>query len=205
MSPLALLLLRRATIYALVLAVLLVVGPKLLTAFGILGPSLEEEIESVERSLLAARSYGASEAEPTHARAAQALARARAAASRRERWQAKRALGEARESAIDAQRAALAAREESRQAAHKVIGEVDRALNELEDLFGEVRKRVDKKESDRLFSLMKATRQKSAALFLLFEEQSYAKVVAGDKEVREILASTRQQLLEARAGRRAGS
>lgn len=205
MSPLALLLLRRAAGYALVIAVLLWASPKILTSFGILGPSLEEEIQSAERSLTAARSYGAPETEPAYARAAQALVRARQAAARNERRQAKRAIAEARENAIDAQRIALATREESRKAAQKVVADVDHGLNELEDLFSDVRKRADKKEVDRLFALMKSTRQRSAALFLFFEEQSYAKVVAGEKEVRDLLASTRQELLTTLAGGRAGS
>jgi hypothetical protein len=201
MSPLALLLLRRATIYALVLAVLLVAGPWLLTSFGLLGPSLEEEIESAERSLLAARSYGAGEGEPALARAVTALAEARAAAARRERWQAKTAIRTARESALEAQRAALATRAESRKAAQKIVAEIDRALNELEELYGQASKRVDKKESERLFGLMKSTRQESAALLLLFEEQSYAKVQAGEKQVRELLASTRRELAGAGTAR----
>jgi flagellar biosynthesis GTPase FlhF len=201
-SPLALLLLRRAAGYALVFAVLLWASPKILTSFGILGPSLDEEIASAERSLIAARSYGASEQDPFYARAAQALIRARAAVARNERWQAKRAIAEARENAIDAQRAALATREESRKAAQKVVAEIDRSLNELEDLFADARKKVDKQEADRLFALMKSTRQRSAALVLFFEEQSYAKVVAGEREVRELLASTRQELLAARGGGR---
>ena len=205
MSPLALLLLRRATIYAFVFAALLWATPKLLTSFGILGPTLDEELDSVEHSLLAARSYGAATTEPTYARAAQALLRARAAADRKERWQAKRAIAEAREGAIDAQRVALATREESRRAAQKVVQGVDRAINELEDLYSDVQKRVDKKEVDRLFSLMKSTRAKSAVLFLSYDEQSYAKVVAGEKEVRDLLASTRQELIQARTGGRSGS
>lgn len=205
MSPLALLLLRRATMYAVVFAALLWATPKLLTSFGILGPTLDEEIESVERSLVAARSYGAPVTEPAYARAAQALLRAREAAGRKERWQAKRALAEARLDAIDAQRVALATREESRRAAQKVVAGVDRAINELEDLYSDVQKRVDKKEVDRLFALMKSTRQRSAVLVLAYEEQNYAKVVAGEKEVRELLASTRQELIQARAGGRGGS
>jgi hypothetical protein len=47
---------------------------------------------------------------------------------------------------------------------------------------------------------MKTTRQRSASLFLLYEEQSYAKVVAGEKEVKELLAKARQQLEAARRG-----
>lgn len=203
MSPLALLLLRRATIYAIVFVVLLLGVPKLLSFFGILGPSLDEEIASVERSLLAASSYGAPATEPAYARAAQALSRARETASRKERWQAKRAIAEARENAIDAQRVALATREESRRAAQKVVTEVDRALNELEDLFPEARNRTSTQEAERLFSLMKTTRQRSALLFLSFEEQGYDKVVAGEKEVRDLVASTRQELIRARTRARA--
>ena len=205
MSPLALLLLRRATIYAVVFAALLWVTPKLLTSFGILGPTLDEEIESVERSLVAARSYGALVTEPAYARAAQELLRAREAAGRSERWQARRAVAEARLGAIDAQRVALATREESRREAQKAVAVIDRALNELEELYSDVQKRVDKKEVDRLFGLMKSTRQRSAVLILAYEEQSYAKVVAGEKEVRDLLAATRQELIQARAGGRAGS
>jgi hypothetical protein len=202
LSPLALSLLRRAAGYALVFAVLLWAAPKILTSVGILGPTLEEEIAGAERSLAAARSYGCPEQHPLYTRATQALERARAAAARNERWQARRAIAEARENAIDAQRVALATREESRKAAQKVVAEIDRGLNDLEDLYSDARKHVDKKESDRLFALMKSTRQRSAALVLLFEEQSYAKVVAGEREVKDLLASTRSQLLAARAGGR---
>ena len=96
LSPLALLLLRRATGYALIFAVLLWASPKILTTFGIMGPSLDEELASTERSLAAARSYGATEQDPSYARGAQALARARAAAAKNDRWPARSALAEAR-------------------------------------------------------------------------------------------------------------
>jgi hypothetical protein len=200
MRPLALVLLRRLAVYALVFALLLWAAPKLLTSVGLLGPSLDEEIASAERLLFAAKSYGAAESEPAYARAAQALQRAREAAARQERWPARRAIQEARENAIDAQRLALAQREEMRKSAQRVVAEVDRGLNELEDLFSDVRKQVSKQEADRLFTLMKGTRQRSATLFLLFEEQSYAKVVAGEKDVKELLEAARQQLRSAPRG-----
>jgi len=200
MSPLALQLLRRIAGYALVFALLLWAAPKLLTSVGLLGPGLDDEIAAAERQLHAAKSYGAPESEPAYARASQALQRAREAASRNERWQARRALVEARENAIDAQRLALATREESRRSAQRVVAEIDRGLNELEDLYTDIRKTIDKKEADRLFALMKTTRQRSASLFLLYEEQNYAKVVAGEKEVKQLLASTREQLQAARRG-----
>ena len=200
MSPLALQLLRRIAGYALVFALLLWAAPKLLGGLGLFGPSLDDEIAAAERLLHAAKSYGAPESEPAYVRAGQALQRAREAAARNDRWQARRAISEARENAIDAQRLALATREESRRTAQRVVNEVDHGLNELEDLYSDVSKRLDKKEADRLFALMKTTRQRSATLFLLYEEQSYAKVVAGEKEVKELLAATRQQLQAASRG-----
>jgi hypothetical protein len=205
MSPLALLLLRRVTLYAVVLAVLLATVPRLLTAFGVLGPSLEEEIGSAENSLGAARSYGAKADEPAYKRAAEAIAKAREHAARSERWPAKRALGEAREAALEAQRVALATREESRRGAQKTVNEIDRQLNELEDLYGDVVKQLEKPEAERLLAMMKSTRQKSATLILLFDEQGYEKVLAGAADVRSILAATRAELLAARAARRKSS
>lgn len=205
MSPLALLLLRRVTLYAAVFAVLLATLPRLLTAFGVLGPSLEEEIVSAENSLGAAKSYGARVDEASYARAAAAIASAKKHAARKERWPAKRAIAEARAASLDAQREALAIREESRRSAQKTVNEIDRQLNELEDLYADVVKKIEKQDSERLFGLMKSTRQKSAALFLLFEQQSYDKVLAGAGEVRPILAGTRAELIAARAGKRAGS
>lgn len=202
MSPLALLLLRRATVYALVLAILLATVPRLLTWFGVMGPSLEEEIAGVERSLQAARSYGASASEPGYARAEKALGVARELAGRGERWGAKRAIEQARQAALDSQKAALATRDEARRMAQKAVSEIDRTLNELEDLYAEVAKLVEKQEAERLFSLMKTTRQRSATLFLFFEEQGYDKVIAGEPDVRALLASTRAELMAAR-GRRA--
>jgi hypothetical protein len=199
MSTLALLLLRRVTLYAVVFAVLLGTLPRLL------GPSLEEEIVSAENSLGAAQSYGAKPDEASYAGAVGAIAKAREHAARKERWPAKRAIAEARAAALDAQRVALATREESRRGAQKTVNEIDRQLNELEDLYADVVKKVEKKDTERLFALMKSTRQRSAELLLLFEEQSYEKVLAGAAEVRPILASTRAELAAARAGKRPGS
>lgn len=203
MSPLALLLLRRAAIYALVFAVLLAIVPRLLTAFGVMGPTLEEEMDGVAHSLDAARSYGATATQPDLVRAEKALTLAHEHAQRGERWQAKRAIAEAHEAAIDAQRTALATRDEARRAAQKATSDVDKLLNELEDLYADVVKVVDQQEQERLFSLMKSTRQRSAALFLYYEEQSFDKVVAGEPEVRALLASTRAELLASRTGPRA--
>jgi hypothetical protein len=158
MSPLAVLLLRRIGLYALVLAALILAGPPILTTFGVIGPSLEEEIDAAARSLQAARSYGAQESEANYLRGSQALERARQHAARKERWQSRRAIAEALASAIEAQRAALATREELRRSAQKVVSDVDRQLNELEDLFTDASKVVGKEESARLFGMMKSVR-----------------------------------------------
>jgi hypothetical protein len=204
MSPLAVLLLRRIGLYALVLTALIVAGPPILTTFGVIGPSLEEEIDAAARSLQAARSYGAQESEANYLRGSQALERARQHAARRERWQSRRAIAEALESAVEAQRAALATREELRRSAQKVVGDIDRQLNELEDLYTDASKVVSKEETARLFGMMKNVRTRTAALFLASEEQNYAKVTAGENDARQLLAEARKELIAARAGRRAG-
>jgi hypothetical protein len=194
MSPLALALLRRGALLALVLAAALAVVPRALSFFGILGPSLEEEIAGVERSLDAARRYGAEESEPGYARARAELARARSLASRGERFATKRAVAAAREAALAAQRAALTGREESRRLAQRVVSETDRQLNELEDLYAQVTRDLAKPERDRLFSLMKRTRQQAAGAWLAFEEQNYRKVLAEEQAINAVLAAARREL-----------
>ncbi|MGE0454357.1 MAG: hypothetical protein AB7O37_16380 [Vicinamibacteria bacterium] len=201
MSPLALALLRRAAAYALLLAVLLAVVPRLLGFLGWIGPSLDEEIAGVERSLAAAQTYGAEETEANYAQARATLAAARELQRRGERFQAKRRLAEARSAALSAQRVALTSREQSRRAAQKVVAETDRRMNELEDLYGQVTRDLDKPTVSRLFSRMKATRQKAAALWLNFEQQSYGRVLADERAVIEALDAARLELRAAQAGR----
>lgn len=204
MSPLSLLLLRRGALYALVLAVLLLTVPRLLTAVGVLGPSIEEEISSVEGMLQAAKAYGARPDDPEFAGATQALDRARAAAARSERWTAKRALAEARDRGLQSQRAALATREEARRQAQKIVLETDRAVNELEDLYSEATRGLDKQGTSRLLSMMKATRQRAASLWLAFEEENFDRVIADEPAVREVLRAARTELRSARAAQAAG-
>jgi hypothetical protein len=198
MSPLSLLLLRRAALYALVFAVILLTVPRLLTAIGVLGPSVDEEIASVEGMLQAAQAYGAGAGDPEFGAATQALDRARAAAARSERFSAKRALVLARDHAIRAQRAALATREEARRQAQKIVLETDRAVNELEDLYSQATRGLDKQTTSRLLAMMKATRQKAASLWLAFEEGNFDRVVEDEPAVREVLRAARSELREAR-------
>jgi hypothetical protein len=204
MSPLSLLLLRRAALYALVFAVLLLTVPRLLTAVGVLGPSVDEEIAAVEGMLQAAQAYGARVGDPDFGAATQALDRARAAATRSERFSAKRALVEARDHAIRAQRAALATHEEARRQAQKVVLETDRAVNELEDLYSEATRGLDRQATSRLLSMMKATRQKAASLWLAFEEENYDRVMEDEPAVREVLRAARTELRAARAAEAKG-
>jgi len=202
MSPLALALLRRAAAYALLLAVLLALVPRVLGFFGLVGPSLDEEIAGVERSLAAAQVYGAEEAEANYARARRALAAARELQGRGDRFGARRRLAEARTDAISAQRVALTTREQSRRAAQKVVAEADRRMNELEDLYEQVTRDLDKPTVSRLFSLMKATRQKAASQWLAFEQRSYGRVLADERDVLDALDAARLELRAAQAGRR---
>jgi len=202
MTPLTLALLRRVTGYALVLAVLALTLPRLLTTLGVLGPSIDDEIAAAGHALEAARAYGATSEDPSYARAEAALARARELASRSSRIQAKRATAEAQSLATEAQRLALARREDARRQAQKVVVETDRMMNDLEDVYSEVTRSLDKPTVARLFSTMKATRQKAAALWLAFEEGNYARVTQDAPETRDVLLAAKAEL---RAAGRAGA
>jgi hypothetical protein len=199
MSPLTLALLRRAAIYAAVAAALLLTVPRIFGFFGVLGPGPEEELAAVERALDAARSYGALPDEPHYARAAQAVDAARALVEQKDRWRSRRAIQDARELSIAAQRVALANREESRREAHKAVLEIDRLVNDLEDTYAEATRGMSKDEQARLFSRMKSARQKSAALFLAFDEGNHTRVLDQEKLAREALAAAKAELLAAAA------
>ena len=61
MSPRLIQFLKRLTAVALVLAVFLLVAPRLLTEVGVLGPTVEERIAQAAAAIEAARGYGATE------------------------------------------------------------------------------------------------------------------------------------------------
>jgi hypothetical protein len=112
MKTFTLRLLRRLSVLALGVAIVLAVGPAALRWLGLVGPSLEQDLESVARALEVARSYGGGPGQDAFRSAADTLAEARELARRGERGSARRRAAVALEQARQAQRAALVRRPE---------------------------------------------------------------------------------------------
>src|SRR5262245_1617571 len=169
MTPLTVQLLRRASVYFAVLAVLLFVVPKVLRELGAIGPSVEQEIEQAANGLEAARAFGAVGEEPAFQGAGQEVERARELLRTGKSRDARVAARRAQALAVDAQRVALAQREQLRREAERVVLEVDRTLNALEDDYKDLSARLPRPEVTRLFTLMKDARKAGATLFLTYE------------------------------------
>ena len=198
MSPLLIQLLRRVAVWSLTLAVLLLVGPRVLTELGLIGPTPEELVDGAARSLEVARTYGADEQLATFAAAAKELETARDLARRGKSRQARRAAATVVSLANEAQRLALSRREEERRRVEAIVKEVDRMLNELEDLYRVVTQGLDKARVSRLLSLMKESRRAGAALFLANDQGNYRKVIQDEKATKEALAAARETLRSVR-------
>jgi hypothetical protein len=194
MSPLLVQFLRRLAWTAVLLAVFLLVGPRLLRRFGLIGPGAPELVESAARSLQAAEAYGADEDLPSFRAAEQELARARRLLGEGHGRGARQAAIEASAHAIEAQRMALARAEAERRTAQAAVDDVDRRLTELEELYGRAVPRLDKAHLDPLLSLIKEARQIGAGLILDFEQKAYRRVVAEREPTISALDSVRERM-----------
>lgn len=198
MTPLTLQVLRRLTTYALGAIVLLWAVPPALRHFALIGPGVGEQIESAARALEAARTYGADERSAPYRAGAQALERARREQAQGRRHAALAAAEQARAQAVEAQRRALAERDELRRKATATIDAIDHELNALEALYDQVTRDLPDRASEaRLLSLMKATRQAGARLFLAYEQGDHRKVVADADQALATLAAARATLAAA--------
>lgn len=198
MRPLALYLLRRVAVYALTLAFLLAAVPWGLTELGLLGPTPAEQIEAAARVLEAARAYGATAEQPALKAGVAALDRARQLAASQRGREARHAALEARRHGVEAQRQALAVREDTRRRAKRLVDATDDLLNELEDLYTEAAAGKTKAQVASLLSLMKDARKAGAGLFLAYEQEDYARVLADEPAATETLAGARSALKGAR-------
>ncbi len=194
MSPLLSLFLRRLAIGAVALAVFLLVGPAALRRFGLIGPWPAQLVESAAHSLEAARAYGAGDELPAYRAAVAELDQARLLLARGATGAARRAALVATDQAIVAQRQALARREEERRAGQAVVDDVDRRLNELEDLYAQTAPHLDKVALARLLARMKVARQEGAGLILAYEQGNYRKVIAEEAGVRAVLEQVRDEI-----------
>ena len=137
MSPLAVELLRRLSLLAIVVSVCLLVMPRALSEFGVIGPGVDEQIAATERSLTVAQAYGAGPHDPAFHAAQDALTEARRLARDGQAWSARAAVKKASAHAVAAQRAALTSREGHRRQAATIAADMDGRLNDLEALYSQ--------------------------------------------------------------------
>ena len=194
MSPLLTLFLRRLAVIALLLAVLLLVIPRLLTQLGILGPRAEELLGSAASAVEAARSYGADEDLPSFVAAQKELLAAQTLLQAGQKREAVKAASRAAEKAVLAQRDGLTRRDQNRRRADTIVKEVDRRLIVLEVLYSRASKVADKKRLGELLSFMKGARQAGAGLVLAFEQGDFARVIGGEAAAFATLDAVRDEL-----------
>jgi hypothetical protein len=180
----------------------LLLVPRVLSELGVLGPGLDAELAQVSRSLDAARRYGGGEDDPTFQRAEQELAKARDLARAGQRWKARLASRRAAAAAIEAQRSALTTQEMARREAATTAAEIDRRLNELEDLYSQVTREGRPGTEKELLPAMKDARRAGASVLLAIEEGKYSRAVALRPGAIAALETTRTTL---RAYRSAGA
>ncbi len=193
----AVLLLRRIAIVAVVVSLLLWLAPRVLTELGVLGPSAEDRIAAAERTLRAAESYGASPATPGYAAAGQARADARSQLAAGVQRDARRQARRATDLAIAVQRQALVETEQRRRRAEALVQEFDARINALEDRFDRVTPGLPKPAVSALVSRMKEARQAAGAVFLAWEKGQPDRVLAGEAAARKAVEEAARELDEA--------
>lgn len=188
-------LLRRVAVLALLLAAALVVVPRALYHFALLGPSTADRVGAASRAVDVARGYGARPGEiAAMAAAERELASAQALARQGRDHEARHAAEEALRLAGQAQQAALVNREGMRLRAKRVVDTLDRRVDDLEDLYSARSKGVGPDRARHLFSRMKQARAASAALVLAWEQQDYRKVIEGEAKALEVLDEMKREL-----------
>jgi hypothetical protein len=175
------------------------VVPKVLHEVGVVGPSVEEEIERAASALDAARAYGAQPEEPAFREAYRGIDRARELLRNDKGREARGAARRAQERAVDAQRVALAQHEVSRRAAERAVLDADRLMGELEELYRDASAHVPRAEGTLLFASMKDARQAVATLSLAYQEESFRKVLDDAPAVETLLRSVGERLRETAA------
>jgi hypothetical protein len=187
--------------WAVALAVLIILVPRALTEMGLLGPSPSEEVAAAQRVLDAARAYGADDGDPDLQAASASLERARRLAGSGQRRATRQAAADARARGVAAQRVALARREEQRRRARTIVDAVDARLNDLEDIYAEASVGKSKQDLAELLSVMKTARQAGASLFLSYEQGDFARVIEGEGAATDTLQQARALLETPRKGR----
>jgi hypothetical protein len=194
----AVLLLRRIAVAAIVASVLLWIGPRVLTELGLLGPSVEEHIAAADRTLRAAESYGATRATPSFVEATATLQESRELLAKGERRDARRHARRASALAIQAQRSALVENEQRRRRAEALVKELDARINALEDRFDQVTPGLPRPAVSALVTSMKEARQAAGTVFLAWEKGQPDRVLAGETHARTAIDAAAKALDHAR-------
>jgi hypothetical protein len=193
----ALRLMRRIAILALVLSAGLWIGPRVLMELGVLGPAPEETVAIADRALAAARTYGAASL-PVFQEAVHERDRARELVRTGQAREARRAAEKAAALATEAQKQALVRRSDSQQRAEVVYTDLDKQINDLEKLYSATAPGLEKEQVGELLSLMKLTRQSAGVVFLAYEQKDWDGVLGGEPHAREVIAGTRRALQSAK-------
>jgi hypothetical protein len=186
-------LLRRIAITALTVSALLWIVPPALTELGLIGPRPDELIQTADRAIAVARTYGASSV-PDFQKAEHERDRARQLVRDGRNREARRAAEQATVFATEAQKQALVRRSDSQQRAYVAYNDLDKQINDLEKLYSAVTPGLEKAEVGQLLSLMKVTRQSAGTVFLAYEKQDWNGVLGGEAHAREVIAGTRKAL-----------
>jgi hypothetical protein len=190
-------LMRRIAVLALVLSAVLGLGPWALRELGVLGPRPEDSIETANRAISIARTYGAASL-PDFQKAEHERDRARELARSGQGREARHAAERAQAFATEAQKQALVQRSDAQQRAQVVYNDLDRQINDLERLYSAAAPGLEKEQVSELLSLMKLTRQSAGTVFLAYEQQDWNGVLGGEAHARQVIAGTRRALQAAR-------
>lgn len=190
-------LLRGIAIFALVVSALLWVGPPLLGELGLMGPTPEERVQTAERAMAIARSYGGASL-PQLQQAEHECVRARDLVRAGRGREARKVAEGALALATEAQRQALIHRTDSQQRAEAIYNDLDRQINDLEKLYSAVTPGLDKEQVGQMLSMMKMTRQSAGTVFLAYEQQDWGGVLKGEPNARQVISSTRDALKAAK-------
>ena len=193
----ALRLMRRIAILALVISAGLWLVPRVLTELGLMGPTPAECVANADRALAVARTYGAASL-PIYQQAEHERDRALGLIRGGQTREAHRAAEQAAALAIEAQKQALVRRSDTQERAQAVYTDLDKQINDLEKLYSATAPGLEKQEVGELLSLMKVTRQSAGVVFLAYEQKDWNGVLGGEAHAREVIAGTRQALQAAK-------
>jgi fused signal recognition particle receptor len=191
-------LLRRIAAVCLLVAVGLLVVPRLLVRYGLAGPPADEVVNAAGQAVQAARAYGAGPSVAAYAQAERELDEARRLLAEGQGHAARRAAERASAQAIEAQKVAIARSQDARRRALVALEELDQRIEELERLFDEVKPRLPREESSRLFSLMKNAREAAATQTVAFQDARYEEVLRQQQATLGVLEAVKERLLAGR-------